>query len=244
MRFRFCLLSVFVLAAPARADDARTIVEKAIQAHGGAERLSRVQADRSKVRGSLYINSKAVPFSGEILVQLPTRFKSVFKIDLENRSMTLVQILNGADAWVSIDSQPKKADPVPHAEMRENLALARAMRLVPLLTDSSYELTSLGESKVGDRPVLGVRVAVKGRRDLRLYFDKEAGLVVKSEQTLDDGNGKEITQENYYSDYRDLGGFKRPIRIAAFRKGAKVMEAELLEVKYAERFEDAEFAKP
>jgi hypothetical protein len=238
------LLAALAGAAPLQAQEARAIIEKAIGAHGGMDRLSRLQADRIKVKGSLYINEKAVPFTGETLIQLPTKLKNTFQLNLENRTIKLVQIVNAENAWVTLDGQPTKVEPTALAAMRESLALSRAMRLVPLLTDRTYELSALGESKVGERTALGVRVAVKGRKDLRLFFDKESGLLVKSEHTLDDGNGKELVQEEFYSDFRDLSGFKRPIKVLALRKGAKVMEAELLEVKYYDRFEDEEFKKP
>jgi hypothetical protein len=242
--FLFCLAIVLGRVVPIQAQDARVIIEKGVQAHGGMERLNRVQADRIKVKGLLYINSKSIPFTGETLFQMPNRLKNNFQLNLENRSVTLVQILNGEEAWVTLDGQPQKIEATAFAEMRESLALARAIRLAPLLMDRTYELSVLAETKVGERAALGVRVAVKGRKDLRLFFDKESGLLVKSEHMLDDGNGKELTQEEYYSDFRDLAGFKRPIKVSAFRKGAKVMEAELLEVKYYDRFDDAEFKKP
>jgi hypothetical protein len=238
------LLAALAGAAPLQAQEPRALIEKAIKAHGGKERLSRLEADRIKVKGLLYIKDKAVPFTGETLIQLPTRLKNTFQLNLENRTVKLVQIVNAGNAWVTVDGQPHKIEPTALAEMRESLALSRAMRLVPLLTDRSYELAALGESMVGERKALGVRVAVKGRKDLRLFFDKESGLLVKSEHTLDDGNGKDLVQEEFYSDFRDLSGFKRPIKMVALRKGAKVMEAEFLEVKYYDRFEDEEFKKP
>ena len=77
---------------------------------------------------------------------------------------------------------------------------------------------------------------------VKLYFDKESGLLVRTEQLLDDGNGKEIRQETAYIGFRDLGGYKRPVKMVAFREGKKVMEAELVEVKYFDKFEDAIFA--
>jgi hypothetical protein len=247
MQSRFypvCLFAVLAGAVSVHAQDARAVIEKAILAHGGMERLNRLQADRIKVKGSLYINEKAVPFSGEALVQLPTRLKNTFQLTMDNKTILLVQIVNAENAWVTLDGQPQKVEPTALAEMREKLALSRAMRLVPLLVDRSYELSALGEIKVGDRPAVGVRVAVKGRKDLRLYFDKESGLLVKSEHTLDDAAGKEVVEEGFYSDFRNLGGFIRPTKTVVLRKGAKVMEAEFLEVKYSDRFEDAEFSKP
>jgi hypothetical protein len=239
-----CVFALLPGVCPAQAPDARAVIERAIEAHGGRERLARVQADRAKVKGSLFINNKAVPFTGETLVQLPTKLKTIVQLNLDAKVVTLVHVLNAENGWVTLDGQPQKVEATALAEMRETMALARAVRLVPLLADKSLELVILGESKVGERTAIGVRVAIKGRKDLRLFFDKASGLLTKSEHTLDDGNGKELVQEEFYSDFRDLQGFKRPIKVAAYRKGVKVMEAELVEVKYYDRFEEAEFKKP
>lgn len=244
-RALLALAGLVLLVGPGRSQETpQTVLQRAIQAHGGQERLTRVQADRAKIKGTLYLNGKAVPFTGETLVQLPNKQKHVFQFDVENRTHTLVQIFTGEQAHVSIDGQPQKAEPSAVAEMRESMAIARAVRLVPLLADRSYELSLLPEIKVNDRPALGVKAEVKGRKPLLLYFDKETSFLVKTEHELDDGSGKSVTQEEFYSDFRDLAGFKRPIKLAVFRKGGKVMEAEMTEVKYFDRFDDAEFAKP
>lgn len=251
MRIRCRSILVFALCltwcSQALAQDvARAVVEKAIEAHGGMRRLSQVRADRVKLKGSVFLNDKdkPVPFTGETLVQLPGQLKSTVHLNVETRTHTVVEGLNGETAWSQLNGQPKPIEPANLAQMREALALARAVRLVPLLTDKIYDLSSLGESKVNERVVQGVKVAVKGRKDLRLFFDKESGLLIKTAHHLDDGNGKEVEQEEYYGDFRDLGGFKRPVKIGVFRKGGKIMEAELVEVKYLESIPEAEFTKP
>jgi negative regulator of sigma E activity len=225
-------------------DAARAIIDKAVQAHGGTERLSRVRADKVQVKGSLFVEGKETPFTGETIVQLPGQFKNMMQVATPKGRVTLVQILNGDKAIVTIDGQPQKVEAAALAEMRETFQLNRAVRLVPLLTDRTYELAVLPEVKVNDRPALGVRVTAKGKRELRLFFDKETGLLVKTEHTLDAGEGKEVRQEVYYGDFRDVGGYKRPAKLLALRDGKKVMEAELSDVRYFEKIDDVEFTKP
>ena len=47
-----------------------------------------------------------------------------------------------------------------------------------------------------------------------------------------------------YSDFQDQDGYRRPMKMAVFRNGKKVMEAEVIEVKYLDKVDAAEFAKP
>jgi hypothetical protein len=238
-------LAVLLLggAAAAAQETPRAIIEKAIKAHGGPERLSAIRADRVKLRGILFLDKKEVVFSAETLVQLPAQFKNVVEFTTD-RKHTLVQILNGDKAYVTIDGQPEKVADAALTEMRETLLLDRAVRLVPLLADKEFGLSLLEEIKVQDRPAVGVRVQVKGRKEMRLYFDKETGLLSKTEHLLADEKGKEIRQEEFYSDFKDFEGFRRPTRMLALRNGAKIMEAQLIEVKYATKIDDSEFDKP
>lgn len=224
-------------------DEAQGIIERAIKAHGGLDRLSRVRADRLASKGVLIVNGAETPFTSETTVQLPGQFRNVIRL-LGERKTTFVQILNGDKAYFTIDGQPQKADDQLTAELRQTLFLNQAVRLVPLLTDKTFTLEALGEVKVGDDACLGVKASMKGRPDVRLFFDKETGLLVKTEHTLDDGAGKQVLQEEMYGDFDGVGGVRRPMRISAYRNGKKVMEAEVTDVKYLDKVDDAEFAKP
>jgi hypothetical protein len=130
--------------------------------------------------------------------------------------------------------------------MRDNLHLERSARLVPLLKDKAYDLTLLEDAKVNDQPAYVVKVAMKGRKDIRLFIDKQSNLLVKTEHPHEDPKAKkQVTQEEFYGEFKDLGGgFTRPTRITAYRDGKKVLEARLLEVSYFEKIPEAEFKQP
>jgi hypothetical protein len=232
-------------SGPAAAQEsARAVIERAIAAHGGRERLARVRADRVKIRGTLMAKTE-VPFVSEMTVQLPGRFKSVIELTSDGEKHIVVQIINGDKAGVWIDGQTQtKIPPAALAEMRDRLHLDRAVRLVPLLTDKTFDLAYLGESKVNERTAVGVKVTSKGQKEVRLYFDKAAGLLAKTEHILDDGRGKEVRQEEYYGEYQDFGGIKRPTKVVALRDGKKLMEGQVIDVKYLDKVDEAEFTKP
>jgi hypothetical protein len=224
-------------------DTPREIIQRAIKAHGGEEKLARISCDKVKVQGVLHVGNDDVPFSAETFVQLPSQFKNTVNLTINDSKIVLVQILNSEKTSVTKDGQPQKVTDAMDREMHETMHLERAVRLAPLLTDKAFELTALEETKVNNQPVTGVKVAMKGHKDLRLYFDKETNLLVKTEHMHDDGKeGKEVKQEEYYGAFKDLGGgFKRPTRVTAYRDGKKIMEAQLLEVSYLEKIPESEF---
>jgi hypothetical protein len=228
----------------ARADDAALgVLERAVKAHGGEERLAKIRADKVKLKGVFYVAAKEIPFTAETTVQLPGQFRNVIQLT-GDRKVTILQILNGDKTYVAFDGQPQKVEAAAAAEIREMMQLDQAVRLVPLLADKSFTLEGLGESKVGDQAVWGVKASAKGRRDVLLFFDKETYLLVKTEHQLNDGGDKEVKQEEFYSDFKDVDGYKRPMKISVRRNGNKLMEAELTDVHYLDKVDDAEFAKP
>jgi hypothetical protein len=222
------------------------VIKRAIEAHGGMERLSKIQADWFKIKGWISSDgSKGRPFTAETFVQLPDQLKSVIELAGDDRKVTVVQTVDGDTAWVTIDGVPQaKINASALAEMRAVQHLDRITRLVPLLTDKKYDVSALGESKVNGQTAIGIKVQCKGHREVRLFFDKNTNLLVKAEHRLDDRRNKEVRQEEYYSDFKEFAGFKRPTKLSVYRDGKKMMEAELVEVKYYERFGEKIFAKP
>jgi hypothetical protein len=174
---------------------------------------------------------------------MPSQFRNVIHLQ-GDRKTVFVQLLNGDKIYFTIDGQPQKVDENLSVEVRETMQLNQAIRLVPLLMDKAYTLEPLGEVTIDGQAALGVKATAKGRREVRLFFNKETGLLAKTEHATDDGAGKEILQEETYSNFEDVQGYRRPMKLSAYRNGKKVMEAEVIEVKYLDKVDDAEFAKP
>lgn len=230
--------------ARAQEDAARAIIERAVKAHGGAAALGRIKAERIKFKGSLILRGHAVPFTEETAVQLPAQYKHVIETNDGVDKHTIVQIVNGDKVFIALDGKPVPVDAAVRSEIRTGMELRRAQRLVPLLEDKSYQLAPLEELKVNERPALGVRVTGRGRKEMRLYFDKEFGLLVRAEFPLGDGKGKEVRQHFFFGDYKDIGGYRRYTKVKVYRDGKQVMEGELLEAKSLDKIDDSEFGKP
>jgi hypothetical protein len=226
-------------------DSARALIERAIRAHGGAEALGRIHADRVKFKGVLVLQGHNTPFIAETTVQLPSKKKDVIEMNHNGDKHTIVQIINGNNIYITLDGRYLKAEPAQLAEIRAGLELERAKRLLPLLEDKSYQLAVVEDVEVNDRPAAGVRITGRGRKEMRLYFDKEYGLLVRAENRLDAGKGKEeIRQHFFFGDYKEIGGFKRPTKLRAYRDSKQIMEAELLDAKPLDNVDETEFAKP
>lgn len=225
-------------------DDARAIVVKAVQAHGGEEKLAKVRADRAQIKGMLYISEPPIAFTGETLVQQPGQFKNTMSFKQGGTAHTIIQALDGDKAWISVDGKISEPEAAVLRAMTEQLHVDRLLRLTALLKDKDLTLTPLEETKVNDQPAVGLKVAARGHNDVSLYFDKEKRLLLKAEYKTTNNQKREVLQEDYFSNFREVGGITRPMKAVAFQDGRKLMEAEITDLKYPEKVPDAEFRKP
>src|SRR6202011_4090099 len=72
-----------------------------------------------------------------------------------------------------------------------------------VLKNKDYQLAGMGESKVEGRAALGIKVTAAERPEVQLFFDKESGLLLKTEhRQLDPRSRDEVIQEVFYKDYK------------------------------------------
>src|SRR4051794_12583244 len=103
MRAALVLLMLAGFAPVAGAQEsARAVVERAVVAHGGMEKLSRARADKARMRGVIYIDKSAVPFTSELTVQLPQKYRSVVQMRVGERISTVVHELDGDRVSITI----------------------------------------------------------------------------------------------------------------------------------------------
>lgn len=248
MRWLSAAVAIAALLAPALGSDdaARGVVEKAIKAQGGADKVAKLRVMRIKAEGTMNLvpGQAAIPFVIEDWWQMPDQYKTTSRFELGGKKVSQTQALDGETGWMQSDGVTIDVPKEAVAEMREQ-KYAEDLDRLGFLKDKGIDLTALGESKVGDRAGVGVLVKSKGHRDVKLWFDKESGLLVKREQrVLDSGSGKEVPQEVVFSDYRETDGVKHYRALAAYRVGKKVIEAKVVEVEFFDKLDKKVFAKP
>jgi hypothetical protein len=244
---RFAVLSVGLLlaAAPARADDAaKAIVEKALKAHGGAEPLAKLPAVTVSFKGTFHGMGQEIPMTGQVTTQGADRLKMDMEIEAGGQKFRFVNVINKDKGWIKLGDDLKEMDKDAIAEALEQAHAGYVGSLYPL-TDKAYTLAATGEAKVNDKPALGVKVSAKGHRDVTLYFDKESGLLLKSEHTVkDEGSGQEVAEETIYGEYKEVQGTKQAMKFTVNRDGKLYVQGEATEYHLSEKLDDSAFAKP
>jgi hypothetical protein len=235
-----------------RADDSidpKAVVDKAIQALGGEANLKRYKAANSKTRGEFHIKGFGgggevkVEFTADVALQPPHQRKVVSKFDISGMMRSTIEAINGDKGWYRERGKIHDMDAGRYKRQREELYTAWLTLVVPL-KDPAFKLTSLGESKVNDRPAIGIKVSREGEPDVNLYFDKENGLPAKSARQAMDFIGRVGEEETIYSDYKDFDGVKQYTKMKIKRDGKDTAEMEITEFNPVDKLDDKVFEKP
>jgi zinc protease len=100
----------------------------------------------------------------------------------------------------------------------------------------------VGFDKIGDRDAYRVIAFRAGGGQVRFYFDKESGLLIRVSERIESFLGA-LPQEANYSDYRDVSGVKMPFSVIVARGGEPtIYKWEHIQVNVP--IDDARFEKP
>jgi hypothetical protein len=222
-------------------DDPKAVIEKGIQARGGAAVLDKYIAGRVAVKGTIRLQDADYPYASQSVYEMPDRIRITAEVTAKGQRNTVTQVFSGGRVSMFVGGL---AQQVPTGQVEETKAamyVQNLARLTPLVKDSRYKLTALGEKAIEGKPVVGVKVSSDGARDVSLYFDKDSGLLVLIERPGFDAAGKPVEQQEYYSNFRDANGLRYPTKTVIRQNDKRYLESETTEFKPLERVDAREF---
>lgn len=238
------LTALLLLPALARADDAadcKTIVEKAITAAGGADKLTQLTAATWRTRSSSAEKNSKATLAG----QLPDKFRAESDADANGKVVHRVRVLNGDQGWVQTDGKTEPMSPAAVAASKLTFYHKSLAWILLPLRDPALRLTPLGEADVNGRPAVGIKVERADRPAVRMFFDRTSGLPVKSETTgRDRATGRETTLALIYSEHRAVNGVMVPGKTTTLHDGRPFGVLELLEFKPEKALDPKLFQAP
>jgi hypothetical protein len=235
----FLLLPIVTLGAE---EEPRAIVERAIKAQGGEEQVAKLtKAWRAKVKGTRGKLSN----TGEMLYQAPGQMRIATSIEVGDVKIPIIAVLNGDKGWQHINGQTREVTGKELEEMKDGAYRSREVRfLLPLVKEPGFTFSLLPDQEVSERPATGIRVQKKGHRDIDLYFDKENGLLVKTESRILNPEKKELVLEQIFSEYKDFDGVKLATKFTKYENGKLQSIEEITEMTFVDQIDAQEFAKP
>lgn len=242
------LLAVAALSLSVRADDAadaRAIVKKGMQAAGIKDDDKHLLMSW-KDRGTLIGGGFSMTYSGTWTYQAPDKYRSDVHGDVAGMKVHFTMVVNGKRAWEDDFGQTTELTGEKLEQILDQVHEFRVLSLAPLLHDSSLKLATAGEKEIKGETAVRIKVTSEKKPPINLYFHKQTGLLVASEMPvkneLDDW--KEALEENFFENYKDVGGRKFFAKMLVVRNGKTIIEANLSDHKFLEKIDSKTFEKP
>lgn len=240
------LISILLLSAtqisqtPDTSADA--VLRKAVQRLGGEKYLG-VSSQVSRGRFSMFKDGVVVSFQSFIdVIVFPDKERTEFK----GSKTKFVQTNAGEAGWVYDGDQELIKD---QTEEQVN-NFKRGIRV------SLDNLLRGGWKGSGEVVYVGRRQASLGKRNDVVRLNYKDGFAVEFEFSADDGSpvkaiyktvnsdGEEVTEEDRYAQFVDIGGVRTPFIIDRFTNGKPTSRINLETVEFNVRVSDSIFAKP
>ena len=218
-------------AATASGPSADQVIEKFVQASGGAAAIEKVSS--RVMKGTIDFGGKSFPI--DIYSKEP-EMRISYTHMTEGDSVTA---FNGHEGWLGTPGRPMRE---MHGGDLDGAAIDADLHLATHLRRIFSKAEVKGTEQIGNQEtdiVVGQR---DGKLPLYLYFDQKTGLLVRMVRYGETALGRLPTQIDY-AEYRDADGVKIPYRWTLARPSGR-FTIQLSEVKENAPVDDAKFVKP
>jgi hypothetical protein len=224
--------------------DVQAVLDKAIKAMGGAEKLGALKAVTWKAKGKITFGDSDNEFTMTTTVQGLDHSRSEFEGEFGGNKIMGVSVLSGDKGWRKFGDTVMELDKDGLANEKRTLYLQMVPVTLVQLKDKGFKVESAGTEKIGTKPAAVLKVTGPDGKDFKLFFDQESGLPVKLVAKVIGFMGDEFTQETTFSDYKDFKGIKRATKIESKRDGEKFISQEIADFKAVEKVDPKTFTEP
>lgn len=243
-----CVMTlVSAVYGPVRAadtKDATPILDSAIKALGGEEKLGKVKAASWKSSGTITFQGSDNQASSQFFVQGLDHFRQEFEGDFGGSIVKGVTVLAGDKGWRSFGGNHMAMDTKAIADVKRTAYLLLIPITIVPLKDKAFKVETIADATIGGKPALGVKVTGPDGKDFSLYFDKESSLPVRLVAKVIGFMGEEYTQETTFSDYQEMAGIKRATKLSSTRDGEKFIDQQITDFKVLDPVDAKLFAEP
>jgi hypothetical protein len=245
-RWIIAALAVLLASSPTRSpadEGADAILDKAIEALGGKERLDKAEALSISYNGTHLHRAEETDASWKLTFRGTDHMRHERKIgDFHD-----LFVVAGNKGWLGngteFETDPEMKTDTPLDQERRLLHLYLVPIRPVVLRGRGYNYESAGEAMVGGRPASALKVTDHQGEVFTIDFDNESGLPVRLRARIY-AQGREYDQEMRYSDYKDFGGIKKATKVETRHNGVTISQQELTEFKVLDKVDPDTFAQP
>jgi hypothetical protein len=224
--------------------DPSTIIDKAIKALGGEEKLNKFATATWKVKGKLTFNDNESEFTGQGTAQGLDHYRSEFDSEFNGNPVHGVTVVNGDKGWRKFGDMVMEMDGDAVTNEKRSLYLQIVPTTLVPLKGKGFKIQSATEEKIGDKPAVSLKITGPDGKDFSLSFDNGSGLPVKLVARVLGFDGSEFTQETTFSNYKDFDGIRRASKVESKRDGDRFVDVEITEYKKLDKVPADTFAEP
>jgi len=224
--------------------EARAVVDKAIRAMGGKEKLVAIRAATWKGKGKFHGFGLGVDFQGVFATHGVDKGRTEMTFDFMGRKVVMIAVLNGDKGWVKSNDTVVELDKKTIDTQKEHAYFIELAALTPLARNEKVlKLSALVDAKVESADAFVVKVSRKNVPDVHLFFDKKTNLPIKAEfKSLIDK--KEELFEIRLDDYKEVKGVKVAMKVVLKHNGKLFQETEISDFAFVDRLEEKSLEKP
>ena len=244
----FALGILLALAAPAFAQDAKPleVIQKAIDAHGGAVALNKAKIAKTTAKGTMNLGGQKIDYATTSIHSLPDKYKLETTGELAKLKLVTSQVLNGKKT--KIRATLAGADqPLPEKAKDETIQAAlvqEASLLTPLLDTKKYTMKADKDADVNGSPATVIVVTGNGLKELKLFVDKKTNQLVKMQRKgLAPGSAGvvEVDEETFLSDFKKFEDALLPTKVVVTHDKKEFLTMNVTEWKFLDKVEATEF---
>ena len=240
------LVTALVLNGSLRAEgkDASAVLDKAIKALGGEEKLGKIKAASWKSKGTLVIMGNESPLSLQTTMQGLDHIRQDFEAEFNGMAIKGATVLAGEKGWRKLGENGSELDKDALASQKRGTYLTVVPVTILPLKGKEFKTELAGEEKVGDKQAVVVKCVGPDGKDFTISFDKESGLPIKQVAKVTGPMGEEFTQETSYGEYKEMGGIKKATKVSAKRDGEKFQDLAISDFKVLDKVDPKTFTEP
>ncbi len=228
----FAALFYLVSGSLVRADEppaAAAVLDKAINALGGSEKLAKAEAfswkAKWKEKGRINAYECQVTMQG-----LDHR-----RLEVVDGPRHAILVVSGNEGWHTVTGRTWKMNGFAIAVEKQDIYLQTIpITLLPIKT-KGLKYWVADDAKVGDKLAAVMKIRGPDGKEFTLYFDKDSGLPIKEIAKMPAVFADEYAMEATFLDYKDFDGIKKATRIEIKDTGELSRVLEVTEFKVLDK---------
>lgn len=236
---KISLLLIIVLGLYSCSQKAEDVIEKNMNARGGAENLRNIK--------SVFADGKASTMGFDIPMKMlfVAPDKMWFNMSLMGKEITTVT--NGSQAWVKSDTvvqlMPKEQAEDLKSQMKSQLSFFQT-NLVNF-KEMGYKVELMPKEKLDGKDVIKIKVTTKDSSIMFVYIDPSSYLDIKVTNKIKDKmSGMMSEQDTYFKDYKKVGNMQMPHLVEIKTNGKVIAKMVFSSVKINEQVDNTLFVVP